>query len=65
MKTSDFYYDLPQELIAQDPLKDRSASRLLCLGRADGHIAHRRFVDLKEQLRPGRSEERRVGKECG
>ncbi len=53
MKTSDFYYDLPQELIAQDPLKDRSASRLLCLGRADGHIAHRRFVDLKEQLRPG------------
>ena len=53
MQVKDFYYELTQELIAQDPLKDRSASRLLCLGRADGHIAHRRFVDLKEQLRPG------------
>ena len=33
MKTSDFYYDLPQELIAQDPIEDRSASRLLVLGK--------------------------------
>ena len=35
MKTSDFYYDLPEELIAQDPLEDRSGSRLLVLDRAD------------------------------
>lgn len=53
MKTSDFYYDLPQELIAQDPLEDRSASRLLCLGKEDGHVEHRRFRDLKDYLRPG------------
>ncbi len=53
MKTSDFFFELPPELIAQDPLKDRSASRLLCLDRKDGHIAHRRFPDLKDYLRPG------------
>lgn len=53
MKTSDFYFDLPPELIAQDPLEDRSASRLLCLNRENGHIEHRRFVDLKSYLRPG------------
>ena len=52
MKTSDFYYDLPQELIAQDPLQDRSASRLLCLDRTDGSIAHRHFTDILEYLRP-------------
>lgn len=53
MKTSDFFFELPQELIAQDPLTDRSASRLLYLDREDGHIAHRRFKDLKDYLRPG------------
>lgn len=53
MKTSDFFFELPQELIAQDPLTDRSASRLLYLDREDGHITHRRFKDLKDYLRPG------------
>ena len=41
MKTSDFYFNLPQELIAQEPLEDRSASRLLVLGKESGSIAHR------------------------
>ncbi len=53
MKTSDFYYDLPEELIAQDPLEDRSASRLLVLSKETGEISHRHFRDLKEYLRPG------------
>ena len=53
MKTSDFYFELPPELIAQDPLEDRSASRLLALDRKSGHIKHERFVDLKEYLRAG------------
>lgn len=53
MKTSDFYYDLPKELIAQDPLEDRSASRLLVLHRKSGRIEHRVFTDLVEYLRPG------------
>ncbi len=52
MKTSDFYYDLPKELIAQDPLSDRSSSRLLVLGR-DGSIAHEHFTDIKKYLRCG------------
>ena len=53
MKTSDFFFELPSELIAQDPLKDRSASRLLHLDREDGHITHRQFKDLKDYLLPG------------
>ena len=53
MKTSDFYFDLPQELIAQDPLEDRSASRLLALDRKSGHVKHGQFVDLKGYLRSG------------
>lgn len=53
MKTSDFYFELPPELIAQDPLKERSASRLLCLGREGGRAEHRRFTDLLDYLRPG------------
>ena len=53
MKTSDFYYDLPQELIAQDPLKDRSASRLMHLSIKDGSIEHRHFTDILEYLNPG------------
>ena len=53
MKTSDFYYDLPKELIAQDPLEDRSASRLLHLSLTDGSIEHRHFMDITEYLRAG------------
>ena len=53
MKTSDFAYDLPQELIAQDPLSDRSASRLMVLGRKDGSIRHKSFKDVTEYLRAG------------
>ncbi|MEE1114934.1 MAG: S-adenosylmethionine:tRNA ribosyltransferase-isomerase, partial [Eubacterium sp.] len=40
MKTSDFYYDLPEELIAQDPLEDRASSRLMCLDRETGRVSH-------------------------
>ena len=50
MKTSDFYYDLPKELIAQDPLEDRSSSRLLHLSMKDGSIEHRHFTDILEYL---------------
>lgn len=53
MKTSDFYYDLPQELIAQDPLEDRSASRLMHLDKVTGEIQHRHFRDILEYLKPG------------
>jgi S-adenosylmethionine:tRNA ribosyltransferase-isomerase len=53
MKRSDFHYDLPPELIAQAPLPQRSASRLLVLDGADGALADRRFTDLTELLRPG------------
>ena len=53
MKTSDFYYDLPEELIAQDPLKDRSASRLLVLNRDNGRITHKVFKDITDYLKPG------------
>lgn len=53
MKTSDFYFDLPQELIAQDPLEDRSSSRLLLLDRESGKTQHRVFRDIIEYLNPG------------
>ncbi len=53
MKVSDFDYDLPPERIAQRPIEPRDASRLLLLDRATGEIAHRRFRDLRELLRPG------------
>ncbi len=53
MKTSDFYYDLPQELIAQTPLQRRDASRLMVLDKTTGAIQHRHFYDLPEYLRPG------------
>ncbi len=53
MKTSDFYYDLPKELIAQDPLSDRSSSRLLVLSKDTGKIEHRIFTDITDYLRPG------------
>lgn len=53
MKTSDFYFDLPEELIAQTPLKRRDASRLLCLDRWSGAREHRIFSELPELLHPG------------
>lgn len=53
MKTSDFYYDLPKEMIAQDPLEDRSSSRLLVLHRKSGRVEHRVFTDIVEYLKPG------------
>lgn len=53
MKTSDFYYDLPKELIAQDPIEDRSSSRLMVLHRKTGRLEHRHFSDIVEYLRPG------------
>ncbi len=52
MKTQDFYYDLPEELIAQDPLEDRSGSRLLVLDKVTGAIEHRIFRQLTQYLRP-------------
>lgn len=53
MKTSDFYYDLPEQLIAQDPLEDRSSSRLMVIHRKSGQIEHKVFSDIIEYLRPG------------
>ena len=53
MKTSDFYYDLPQELMAQDPLEDRSSSRLLHLSMKDGSVEHRHFTDILDYLKEG------------
>ena len=53
MKTSDFYYELPQELIAQTPLERRDASRLLCLNRATGEWEHRHFTDIVDFLQEG------------
>lgn len=53
MKTSDFYYDLPQELIAQEPLKDRSASRLMTLDKHTGKIEHKHFYDIVDMLDEG------------
>ena len=53
MKKSDFYFDLPEELIAQTPLEKRDSSRLMCLDRVTGEVSHRVFTDLEELLRPG------------
>ncbi len=53
MKTSDFYFELPQELIAQDPLKDRSSSRLLVLDRKTGKTEHHIFREVIDYLEPG------------
>ena len=53
MKKSDFYFDLPQDLIAQTPLERRDGSRLLCLDKQTGAMEHRHFYDLPEYLRPG------------
>jgi S-adenosylmethionine:tRNA ribosyltransferase-isomerase len=53
MQLTDFYYDLPQELIAQDPLLKRSDSRLMVLNREKGSIEHRHFSDILDYLNPG------------
>lgn len=53
MKTSDFNFDLPQELIAQDPLEDRSSSRLLALNKTNGNIKHHHFKEVINYLNPG------------
>lgn len=53
MNVKDFYFDLPQELIAQDPLEDRSASRLLVLNKETGEVTHKHFRDIKQYLKPG------------
>ena len=53
MKTSDFNFDLPQELIAQTPIEKRDASRLLVLDKESGAWEHRHFFDLPEYLHPG------------
>lgn len=53
MKTSDFNYDLPQELIAQDPLEDRSSSRLMHLSMEDGSVEHCHFKDILKYLKKG------------
>ncbi len=53
MDVKDFYYELPQELIAQDPLEDRSSSRLLVLRKEDGTLEHTGFSHIMDYLRPG------------
>lgn len=53
LKKSDFYFDLPEELIAQDPLEDRSSSRLLVLDKNSGNVTHKIFKDVTEYLKPG------------
>lgn len=53
MKTHDFWYDLPEELIAQTPLQQRDSSRLLVLDRQSGEVTHRHFYDIIEYLQPG------------
>ena len=53
MKTSDFYYDLPEELIAQEPLKDRASSRLLVLDKNTGKIEHKIFKNIVDYLKKG------------
>ena len=53
MKTSDFKYDLPEELIAQDPLADRASSRLMILGKETGETEHTDFHHIIDYLRPG------------
>lgn len=53
MRTSDFFYDLPEELIAQTPLEKRDTSRLLCLDKANGNIEHTNFSALEDKLQEG------------
>lgn len=53
LRKSDFYFDLPQELIAQDPLEDRSSSRLLVLDKETGAVSHHTFREIGDYLQPG------------
>ena len=53
MNVKDFYYELPEELIAQDPLEDRSSSRLMVLDKSTGEVEHKTFKNILEYLRPG------------
>ena len=53
MKRQDFYYELPEELIAQDPLKDRSSSRLLVLDKESGAVSHHVFKEITDYLHEG------------
>ena len=53
LRTSDYYFDLPEELIAQDPLEDRSSSRLLLLNRKSGEVQHKTFKDIIAHLKKG------------
>ena len=53
MKTSDFYFDLPGHLIAQDPLVDREKSRLMVLDKTSGQVSHKHFHDIVDYLKPG------------
>lgn len=53
LKKSDFYYDLPEELIAQDPLIDRSSSRLMMIDKKTGEVEHKVFSDIIDYLNPG------------
>ena len=53
MKTKDFWYDLPEELIAQTPLEQRDSSRLLVLGKESGEVSHKHFYDIIDYLQPG------------
>ncbi len=53
LKTSDFYYELPQELIAQTPLTDRSSSRLMTVNKKNGEINHKHFYDIADELNEG------------
>jgi S-adenosylmethionine:tRNA ribosyltransferase-isomerase len=53
MNVKDFDYELPEELIAQDPLEDRSSSRLMVLDRVTGEVEHKHFTDILEYLKPG------------
>ena len=53
MKRQDFYFELPEELIAQDPLEDRSASKLLVLDKETGEVFHRSFKEIADYLEPG------------
>ena len=53
MKRQDFYYDLPESLIAQDPLENRASSRLLALNKGNGSYCHKVFHEITEYLNPG------------
>ena len=55
MKRQDFYYELPEELIAQDPLEDRSASRLMHLDKTTGEYKHGHFRDILQYLKKSQS----------